>query len=304
MASDLLDVLNDFSPKLLSSGDIRMACPFRENHKDGSGRMSFFISPGKGVYHCFSCGAKGSAVNLLTTMFRVPYFEAVEYIRLVEYAKKKEVFDLDISWVIEPPKAFLNRGFSSETLNHFRFGILGEWTIIPFYKSFSPISELVGYQKRKDFPERIVSNIHTFSKVNYLYNYDTSFEYTVLVEGYSDVMRLYQFGYNATGLLGTSISQEQKKMLSKFKRIYLALDNDFPGRVATEKAVELLKNDVELLLVPYSSKDPGDCKSKLEWEKFFVKSTDYLQYTLEMSIHWDDYLDMKEKALKAMKEYD
>ena len=43
--TDLLEVFKDFNPQKMTNGQIRMECPFRENHPDGSGRMSFFVSP-------------------------------------------------------------------------------------------------------------------------------------------------------------------------------------------------------------------------------------------------------------------
>ena len=63
----LLEIFAEFSPKVLSNGQIRMMCPFRDNHPDGSGQMSFFINPSINAYHCFSCGAKGNLIRLLTT---------------------------------------------------------------------------------------------------------------------------------------------------------------------------------------------------------------------------------------------
>ena len=52
--SDLLSIFSEYSPQLLTIGQIRMECPFRENHSDGSGRMSFFVSPEINAYHCFA----------------------------------------------------------------------------------------------------------------------------------------------------------------------------------------------------------------------------------------------------------
>ena len=53
-SSNLLDIFSEFSPQLMSNGQIRMECPFRENHTDGSGKMSFFVSPDINAYHCFA----------------------------------------------------------------------------------------------------------------------------------------------------------------------------------------------------------------------------------------------------------
>ena len=114
-SSNLLDIFSEFSPQLMSNGQIRMECPFRENHTDGSGKMSFFVSPDINAYHCFSCHSHGNLVRLLTTKFGVNYFDAMSMVRLTEYKPEKKEFDLDIMWDMnELPKEFIDRGYTKE----------------------------------------------------------------------------------------------------------------------------------------------------------------------------------------------
>lgn len=301
-AKSLIDIFADFSPQVMSNGQIRMECPFRDNHTDGSGKMSFFVSPDINAYHCFSCHSHGNLVRLLTTVFKVNYFDAVGMVRFSDYTPKKSEFDLDVIWSFKKfPEEFIERGYSRECLRHFRVGMSErDSIIIPYYKSFNEPSELLGYQERwYSHGERRVRNNKGFDKKNYLYNLDTGHEYTVLVEGQSDVWRLYDFGYNACAIMGASLSAEQVKMLSAFKKVYLALDNDEAGRRSTESCVSLLKNYMEILLVPYTTKDPGEC-SKSEWDSAFKNSTDYLTYAMEMTIGWEGYLDMRDSVLKEV----
>lgn len=295
--SSLLDVVAEYSPRVMSNGQIRMECPFRENHRDGSGKQSFFMSPDINAYHCFSCLAKGTIVRLLTTKFEVGYFKAVEYVRLTDYhSKKVEKFELDISWNLEVPKTFLKRGFRKEVLEHFKLGTTKDGkTVIPFYRDFNKPDELVGYQLRTDGEKRFVKNSDHFDKKHYVYNLDTSYDYTILVEGYSDVFRLYQHGYNACATLGTSLSDEQAEQLYGFDKVYLARDNDLPGRIATEKDYHKLHKHVEVLLVPYQQEDPGACISPRVWKKAFDRSTDYFTYSYQMTMEWEGYLEMREK---------
>ena len=302
--STLLGILSEYSPKQMSNGQIRMECPFRENHSSDDGKMSFFISPEIGAYHCFSCGAKGSAVKLLTTKFKVNYFEAVELVKLTDYKSKEDKdFELEFKWDLStPPNDFLDRGFKRDTLRHFRIGTSDDgWIIIPFYMDFNKPAELLGFQKRINHPDRIVLNSKGFKKREYLYNLDHSYEYVVIVEGYSDVMRLYQHGYNAVALLGADMSTWQCMEVSKFKRVYLALDNDNAGRIATEICYHQLKNYTDVMLIPYGTKDPGECKSPKLWRRAFSSATDYVTYSMDMSIGWDGYLDMRDKVIKDLK---
>lgn len=301
--SNLLDIFRLYSPKIMTNGQIRMECPFRDNHTDGSGQYSFFVSPDINAYHCFSCRAKGNLVNLLTTQFGIGYFDAVGMVRLTEYTPEVKEFDLDISWSVDKfPKEFLKRGYTKETLKHFKVGMTSDDEIvIPYYRNFNKPTELVGYQKRVYNPDRRVLNSKSFDKKNYLYNLDLSKDYVILAEGQSDVWRLYQHGYNACALMGSDISSQQISQLSKFKKVYLALDNDLAGRKGTEICYSLLRNSSDIYLIPYSTKDPGECSSKEEWDNAFNSATDYLEYSIAMADGWDDYLSMRDEVIEELK---
>ena len=297
-SNSLVDIFSEYSPQVMSNGQIRMKCPFRENHADGSGMMSFFVSPDKNAYHCFSCGEHGNLIRLLTTIFKVNYFDAVSMVQLTDYKRDYKDFDLDVMWNTDIlPKEFLDRHFTEKCLRHFRVGMTDRGSIlIPYYTG----SELVGYQERWYNGSRCVKNSKGFNKKEYLYNLDYSYDYVVLVEGQSDVWRVWQHGYNACALMGSSVSDEQIKLLSKFKKVYLALDNDDAGRRCTEMVYHLLKNYCEVLLVPYVTKDPGECR-KYDWDLAFKSSTDYAVYSMEMTLGWDEYLDMRDDVLRGLK---
>lgn len=298
---DLLEVFSEHSPQVMSNGQIRMECPFRENHPDGSGRMSFFATPAINGYKCFSCGCHGNLVRLLTTRFGVNYFEAMNSVRLVEYSPDRKEFDLDLTWDMnKPPREFLKRGFSKETLRHFRVGTTEDGSmIIPYYDNFNIPKTLLGYQQRWYDGERRVRNSKGFNKKEYLYNLDVTKESVVLVEGQSDVWMFHQAGIHACALMGSSISGWQVGKLTNFRRVYLALDNDDAGRRATEVCNYLLRNVTEVMLVPYTEKDPGSCSSE-HLIKAFNESTDYVTYSMEMCMNWEGYVDMRDDALSSL----
>ncbi|GAB6065072.1 DNA primase [Aquifex pyrophilus] len=66
--------------------------------------------------------------------------------------------------------------------------------------------------------------------------------YAVLVEGYFDVIKLFSDGIrNVVAPLGTALTEEQAKLLSKYtKKVYILYDGDEAGRKATRKAISLL----------------------------------------------------------------
>ena len=66
----------------------------------------------------------------------------------------------------------------------------------------------------------------------------------ILCEGNLDVVTLHQAGFdNAVACMGTALTQEQIRLLSRFtKEIILCYDNDNAGTMATDRALELLRN--------------------------------------------------------------
>lgn len=66
----------------------------------------------------------------------------------------------------------------------------------------------------------------------------------ILAEGYMDVIAMHQYGFeNAVASLGTSLTDEQAKLLFRFtKQIIVAYDGDTAGKKATLKALEVFKN--------------------------------------------------------------
>lgn len=299
---DLLEVFKEFNPVRMSNGQIRMMCPFRDNHPDDGGRYSFFVSPDINAYHCFSCHAKGNLLRLLTREFGLSYSDAVGMVNIANFEKPAEkVFDLDVSWDLDKaPAEFLERGYSKETLRYFRVGTTEDGNIlIPFYEDFSKRSPLLGYQKRwYDADGKHALNSKGFRKEKYLYNYK-DIDTIILVEGQSDVWRLHQFDYYAVALMGADISQWQVEKLSHCKEIVLALDNDAAGRRGVEICNHFLQAHTRITLVPYDAKDPGECTYR-KWKKAYENRTDYVQYSIEMSLDWPDYLDMRKKTLEEI----
>ena len=77
----------------------------------------------------------------------------------------------------------------------------------------------------------------------------------LLVEGNIDVVMLHQAGFdNACASMGTALTQEQLHLLSRYtKDIILCYDNDNAGKVATQKALTLLRDtdfNVRVLELP------------------------------------------------------
>ncbi len=64
----------------------------------------------------------------------------------------------------------------------------------------------------------------------------------ILCEGNLDIVTLHQAGFdNAVASMGTALTVEQTRLLARFtKELVLCYDNDNAGKIATERALQIL----------------------------------------------------------------
>ena len=108
---------------------------------------------------------------------------------------------------------------------------------------------------------------YIFSKGNNLYGLNLRSKLSdrkriIIVEGYMDVISLFNHGINyAVASLGTALTEQQGKLLKRYgQNIYICYDTDEAGIKATLKAIEVLRKlDVEPKIVILDDyKDPDD----------------------------------------------
>lgn len=97
-------------------------------------------------------------------------------------------------------------------------------------------------------------------------------EQIILCEGYMDVIALHSAGVeNAVATLGTALTSEQARMLTKYtKKVILLYDSDDAGQRATDRAIQIL-NEVGLevrILKLTNAKDPDEYIRKFGAERF------------------------------------
>ena len=92
-------------------------------------------------------------------------------------------------------------------------------------------SETPGYSKR-----RVLYGLNLAKK--------TKRPNIILCEGNLDIVTLHQAGFdNAVASMGTALTVEQTRLLSRFtKELVLCYDNDNAGKIATERALQILNN--------------------------------------------------------------
>lgn len=85
----------------------------------------------------------------------------------------------------------------------------------------------------------------------------------ILCEGNIDVVTLHQAGFdNAVASMGTALTVEQTRLLSRYtKELILCYDNDNAGKIATERALQILGNSeftVRVLQLPRRRTEDGE----------------------------------------------
>lgn len=155
---------------------------------------------------------------------------------------------------------FIRQGFSRSTLDHFE--IAGGWKdsndlirdIIPIRDN---TGELIAYSLR-DIREICDDDkylhTHGFDKNNCIYNLHNANRFSndlplIVVEGFKSVWRLYEYGIkNVVAVMGATITEGQKQLLLMYamKGIVVMFDNDAAGVGGTLKAIEDLRDKLEV----------------------------------------------------------
>ncbi len=71
--TDIVDIIDQYVPLKKGGANYMACCPF---HKEKS--PSFSVSPTKQFYHCFGCGAHGSAIGFVMEHQGLSFVEAVQ----------------------------------------------------------------------------------------------------------------------------------------------------------------------------------------------------------------------------------
>ncbi len=134
------------------------------------------------------------------------------------------------------------------------------------------------------------TKIYNKSKVLYGFfeakDYLRERKYGIIVEGYFDLLSMYQIGFkNIVATLGTSLTEYHAKLLKKFvNKVILMFDNDKAGKEAVIRASKiLLSQDIDVYYLPLTEKDPDDLAKKgiKEVENQLNKSKDIFEFLLE-----------------------
>ncbi|WP_447729420.1 DNA primase [Pseudoxanthomonas suwonensis] len=303
--SDIVEIIGARVPLKRKGREYTAPCPFHDERTP-----SFYVSPTKQFYHCFGCGAHGTAISFLMNYDRLEFLDAVEELARRagmempkdtrqgpqdndlrdQYAALEAAARLFQRQLAENPRAraYLDsRGVDAETRARFGIGYAAD--------GYSTLLDALGTDERRrkllertgmlsrnergnvydKFRDRVMFPIHDrrgrviafggrvldkdaspkylnspetplFHKGRELYGLwqakqaNQKLERLVVVEGYMDVVTLYQFGVTqAVATLGTATTADHAELLFRnAPDVYFCFDGDAAGRRAAWRAVE------------------------------------------------------------------
>jgi len=186
------------------------------------------------------------------------------------------------------------RGFSIDTLKHFKIGWTGQSISIPYFEKGNVVN--IRFRKNPfDKNDKIKKMYNTVGGKMTLFNSDVISQTNTLVitEGEFDAMSLYQKGWKnviSISCGANTFKQEWAEMLKKQATIYLCYDNDIIGTKGTEVAIDKLgAGRCYRIVLP-----KGLQEQKKDLNDFFVKDKKTI----------DNFHELFNKAEKVKIEYE
>ena len=355
---DIVEVVGDFVSLKKSGSSYKALSPFTTEKTP-----SFFVSPSKQIFKCFSTGKGGDAIEFLKEVDSMTYIEAIKYLGekygveinetesnyevsnekeslLIILNKSKEFFKENLNTKEGKSIAisyFDHRSFDKNIVEKFELGYsIDKWDSLHKYLTKNQYEDeliikagliLENNNKKYDrFRGRIIFPIHNLSgkvvafgarilkdeknQPKYINSPETSLyvkskilyglyqsknnirkdDNCYLVEGYTDVISLFQIDINnVVSSSGTSLTSDQIKLISRYtKNITILFDGDKAGMDASLRGMDLiLENDMNVKIVSFpEGEDPDSYSKKVGKEKFkeFVKSngTNLINYKINL----------------------
>lgn len=250
--TSFVDVLVELGVEVqrVSGNEVTARCPVHHKYKGReSTRAAWSMNIESGLWHCWTCGARGNIMQLVRELSADPMilWNVQKQVILSGFAPQERVYEhvpkAQVDWVeyaefeLVPDKVLALRQLDADVAR--RFGI--RWdpsnrsVIVPI---ISPSGELMGWQAKKsgwfnNYPEGI-------KKGSTLFGIERATESIgLLLESPLDVVRFHSVvssGVSAVASFGASVSQDQIDLLTdKFDGLILAMDNDEAGHLSTKR---------------------------------------------------------------------
>ena len=248
-------------------------CPFHEDSKP-----SMSINTVEGVWICHA----GCGQGTLRQLYKKLYGEEVPLkYNFEENFSDEDIFNFETfeDDIIQPeitipfkldsvPSWIFDRGFTKEILKSWNCGISEEYSLV------IPVTEnrkTIGWVCRRRAyiePKYVYSPGMRISRV--VFGADRlkeGLDYICITEGTLDTIWMDQNGFPSIALLGLTLSKVQEYLISKLapREYILCLDNDSPGKAATEKIAAKLEKYalVSQITLPKTVKDVQEIRDSM-----------------------------------------
>ena len=305
--SDIVEVVGSRVPLKRQGKEYAARCPFHDERS-----ASFTVSPTKQFYHCFGCGAHGTAISFLMNYDRLEFLDAVEELakragmevprETNPRSQQQQDDSRDLYTALDAASRFFQkhlegsdkarayldgRGVDADTRARFAIGYapdgysalkdaLGkderrmklldraglfskndrghvydkfrDRVMFPIFDRRGRVIAFGGRVMQKDDGPKYLNSPETalFHKGRELYGLwqvrqaNQKIERLIVVEGYMDVVSLFQFGVTqAVATLGTATTPDHAELLFRnAPDVYFCFDGDNAGRKSGWRALE------------------------------------------------------------------
>jgi len=273
-------------------------CPFpHAKGRDKFPSMSVKDVEDNYLFYCTACKYKGNVYSLLNDYKGK---NENDYLKIKSilvkdfnyYLSKEHEVNLPVKHInnyIEKANNYYNDCISlpNEAFNFYKDKAIEDETLLIAKAKFNPIKNRIAFpvfsmaNKLVGINERAISKndrlkwniLYSFPKTEYVYFLDISEDIVFICEGIGDVLRMYQNGYSAVGVFGSSISERQIELLAFInKKYYILFDGDQAGYEGTKQAIKKIGNRlfVSWLFCP-QNKDPGSL-NRIDIEKLIERN--------------------------------
>ena len=268
--------------KISKSGqNYQMCCPFHEEERPSSGVMINYPY----WFSCFTCGKKSNILGLIMHIKKCTPWCAKRLAKKYGYSKKdtgevKKVVVISESilknYKHTLPPWFLKR-IKANTIEQWEIGydITTKRVTIPIRDEQGKL-RAISYGSNKEYPKYKFDFGSQKGKVLYGLHRNNTRDFLILVEGFLDVLKLWELGVPyAVAMMGNILTKDQEKLLIKStNKVILALDTDAVGKVSSKLLEKRLKDKVALKVgcYPYGKKDPGEFDNKKQAKNLVINS--------------------------------
>ncbi|HSW50120.1 MAG TPA: CHC2 zinc finger domain-containing protein [Bryobacteraceae bacterium] len=275
----------------------RGRCPLH----DGEGRAAFHVNTARQLFHCFSCRAGGTVLDLVAALEGCGVREAARKLAawrdlpaaessgrvsqkqptVTEKTKELRPLSFRLRGVDGDHRHLAARGISTRTTAAFGIGfyagpgLLSRRVVMPIHDEGGRLvaycgRSLDGTEPRYRFPAG-------FAKSQVLFNLHRAAaegeEAVIVVEGLFDCLKVHQAGFRSVvALMGSALYERQRRLLTeRFRQIVLMLDGDQTGRRASETIAARLAGWVAVRVIELAAAAQPDQLSESAIQEILAK---------------------------------